>query len=303
MRHPSLRALATIILTLACFAQGVGALSSVQAADCGSGIGVCHCGDRVVTNARLNGSDPVLRTVCPCDGLIVASGVTLEIRGTITGESDLCSGIVVEGGATGVTVKTGRITGFGLGVNGDAPEGPVSNSRFTDLQIRGGFAGLLITGDGNLVESNVVRDAFVAGILLIGDGNTVRLNRAEGTALFGISAIGDANVLSRNVAQRNSGDGIAFSGQNVTADGNRSAYNGGAGFIVEGTGQTVSRNVATGNALQGFAVSADASTLDHNRGDYNLLVGIEDTGTGNAYVDNRCTGNAEGPSSPPGLCR
>src|SRR5262249_60332800 len=134
-RPPSLRALATIILTLACFAQGVGALSSVQAADCGSGIGVCHCGDRVVTNARLNGSDPVLRTVCPCDGLIVASGVTLEIRGTITGESDLCSGIVVEGGATGVTVKTGRVTGFGLGVNRDHHEAPVSKTRLPALQI------------------------------------------------------------------------------------------------------------------------------------------------------------------------
>src|SRR5262245_32964219 len=106
MRHPSLRALLTIILTLVCFALGAGALSPVQADDCGSGVGPCHCGDRVVTNARLGGSDPVLRTVCPCDGLIVASGVTLEIRGTLTGESDLCSGIVVEGGATGVTVKT-----------------------------------------------------------------------------------------------------------------------------------------------------------------------------------------------------
>lgn len=303
MRHPSSRALVTILLTLACFAVGAGALSPIEAADCGSGVGPCHCGDRVITNARLGGSDPVLRNVCPCDGLIVASGVALEIRGTITGESDLCSGIVVEGGASGVTVRNGKIIGFGLGVNGDDPAGPVSGSRFTDLQIRGGFAGLLITGDANLIESNVVRDAFVAGILLIGDGNTVRLNRVEGSAIFGISAIGDENALSRNVAQRNSGDGIAFSGQNVTVDLNRSAYNGGAGFVVEGTGQTVSRNVATGNALEGFTVFAESSTLDHNRSDYNLLVGIDDAGTGNRYVDNRCTGNAEGASSPPGLCR
>src|SRR5262245_35788450 len=52
----------------------------------------------------------------------------------------------------------------------------------------------LLSGDANVVERNVVRDALVAGVLLIGDGNTVRRNRAEGAALFGVSVIGDAHA-------------------------------------------------------------------------------------------------------------
>ena len=302
MRHSSLRALLTILLTLGLTTLGAGAMRPAPAADCGGGVRPCHCGDRVVTNTRLGGSDPVLRTPCPCDGLIVASGVSLEIRGTITGESDLCSGILLEGNATGVAVTNGRITGFGLGVDGDSL-GPVSGNRFANLQIFGGFAGLLLTGDANVVESNVVRDAFVAGVLLIGDGNTVRLNRAEGAALFGLSVIGDANAISRNVARRNSGDGIAVAGENVTVDLNRAEHNGNAGFVLEGSGLTVSRNIAASNALDGFAVGASASTLDRNRSDYNRLFGIEEFGPPNTYLNNRCTGNELGASNPPGLCR
>src|SRR5262245_19556536 len=300
--HPSsLRVLLTMVL-LGLTTLGAGALQPAPAADCGEGVGACHCGDRVVTNTRLRGSDPVLRTACPCDGLIVASGVSLEIRGTITGESDLCSGILLEGNATGVAVTNGRITGFGLGVDGDSL-GPVSGNRFANLQIFGGFGGFLLTGDANVVESNVVRGALVSGVLLIGDGNTVRLNRAEGAALFGLSVVGDANVISRNVALRNSGDGIALAGQNATVDLNRAEYNSGAGFVLEGTGLTVSRNIATSNALDGFAVGASASTLDRNRSDYNRLFGIEELGTANVYLNNRCSGNDLGASNPPGLCR
>jgi hypothetical protein len=296
MRHSSLRAL--LLLTLGLTTLGAGAVRPARAADCGGGV-PCHCGDRVVTNTRLGGSDPVLRTPCPCDGLIVASGVSLEIRGTITGESDLCSGILLEGNATGVAVTNGRITGFGLGIDGDSL-GPVSGNRFANLQI---FAGFLLTGDANVVESNVVRDALVAGVMLIGDGNTVRLNRAEGAALSGLSVIGDANAISRNVARRNSGDGIDVAGENVTVDLNRAEYNDNAGFVLEGSGLTVSRNIAASNALDGFAVGASASTFDRNRSDHNLLFGIEEFGPPNIYLNNRCTGNELGASNPPGLCR
>jgi len=296
------RGLFTVILTLCLGTLGAATVEPARAADCGDGIGPCRCGDRVVMNTRLGGSDPVLTTTCPCDGLIVASGVSLEIGGTITGQSDACSGILIEGNATGVAVTDGRITGFGLGVDGDSL-GAASGNRFANLQIRGGFAGFLLTGDANVVESNVVRDALVAGLMLIGNGNTVRLNRAEGAVLAGLTVVGEANAISRNVASRNSGEGIAVSGADITVELNRAEYNGRSGFVPEGLGLTMSRNIATSNALDGIEVGASASTFDRNRSDSNGLFGIADTGTGNIYVDNRCTGNDLGPSNPPDLCR
>ena len=42
--------------------------------------------------------------------------------------------VLLEGNATGVAVTNGRITGFGLGVDGDTL-GPASGSRFANLQI------------------------------------------------------------------------------------------------------------------------------------------------------------------------
>ena len=115
------------------------------------------------------GSDPIFRTTCPCDGLVVASGVTLEINGTITGSA----GILVEGGAAGVAVKNGKIAGFGVGVNGESL-GPVFESRFTDLQmLGGGFGGFLLTGHANVIESNVIRNSLFIAILVSGDHNTV----------------------------------------------------------------------------------------------------------------------------------
>src|SRR5262245_51055164 len=123
------RDLFTIILTLCLDTLNAAIVEPTQAADCGKNVDPCRCGDRVVTNTRLGGSDPVLTTTCPCDGLIVASGVSLEIGETITRENDACSEILIEGNATGVAVTDGRITGFGLGVDGDSL-GAASGNRF-----------------------------------------------------------------------------------------------------------------------------------------------------------------------------
>src|SRR5262245_10446465 len=105
MRQTSPRAPLAILLTLALTALGAWAIPHARAAECGDAVGPCQCGDRVVTDTKLGGTDPVLRTTCPCDGLIVTSRVTLDIGGTLRGQGDTCSGIVLEGNATGVVVK------------------------------------------------------------------------------------------------------------------------------------------------------------------------------------------------------
>jgi hypothetical protein len=236
----------------------------------------------------------------------VGSGVALVLNGTLTGENDECSGILLEGGATGVAVSNGRIQGFSVGVNGDSL-GAVDGNRFADLRIHGGFAGVVLTGDDNAVEGNVVIDALVAGILLNGNRNTASLNRAEGTALFGLAILGGDAVVSRNVALQNGGDGIAVAGDNAVLTGNRAAYNGSAGFVLDGAGLTVTGNVAAANGLDGFAVFAGDSTFERNRGDHNGGFGIVELEPAipptNVYRSDRCTGNALGPSNPPGLCR
>src|SRR5262245_22189895 len=109
MRHLVLRFL-LITPMLALITLGPGAVSAVLAAPCGAGGGPCSCGDTVITNTQLSGTDPVLRALCPGVGLDVASHVTLKINGTIRGTilllADPRTGI-----ATEVVVTTGTIDG------------------------------------------------------------------------------------------------------------------------------------------------------------------------------------------------
>lgn len=230
----------------------------------------CRCGDIVTTNTRLNGSDPVLKTKCPCNGLIVAPGVTLHIGGTIMAGTDwnVCteafpSGIVLGPGATNVTITTGRIVGFEIGVRSDFDTG-VTHSRIERLQILDSVSwGMRLEGDGNTVESNVVmRTDSKAGIEMIGTGNRVCFNQAE-YGSFGIVIVGDDNTVCRNDALNNTPfDGIAICGRGNTVSQNRSEWNGGFG-IFESCGSPPP----------------------------------------NIYRSNRCTGNGAGLSFPPGLCR
>jgi hypothetical protein len=230
----------------------------------------CRCGNVVTTNTKLNGSDPVLKTPCPCNGLIVASGVTLDIGGTILAATDpnACtetfpSGIVLGPGATNVTITTGRIVGFEIGVRSDFDTG-VTHGRFERLQILESVSfGFLLDGDDNTICSNVVRRTDQkAGIQVSGDRNVVCLNRAEYGSAFGM--------------------------------------------IVEGEDNTISRNVALENDFDGFTICGGGNTVEQNRSDYNGRFGIVESCDGpppNIYRGNRCTGNGAGPSDPPGLCR
>src|SRR5262247_3599635 len=119
MRHLVSRSLlVTAALALISFTHGAvpPALAQcvfVPGSPCGERVGPCRCGDTVVTSTRLDGSDPVLQTPCPMNGLSVASGVRLEVGGTVRAAAgNTCSGIVVLPNATNVVVTTGKIVGF-----------------------------------------------------------------------------------------------------------------------------------------------------------------------------------------------
>src|SRR5262249_38942383 len=120
MRETALRAL-LIIPVLALILIGPGAAVSARGPGGarGDGLGPSRCGGTVVGPTQPGGTDPVLSTPCPCVGLLVISGVTLVIGGTIRGASgNTCSGIVVPPRATDVVVTTGTIVGFETAVEG-----------------------------------------------------------------------------------------------------------------------------------------------------------------------------------------
>jgi len=89
---------------------------------CGGGV-PCACGDRVVSDRTLRGADPVTRTACPADGLVVAVGVSLDLGGATLRGQGAGVGVRIEAGATGVRVQRGKITGFATGVHGEGTTG------------------------------------------------------------------------------------------------------------------------------------------------------------------------------------
>jgi hypothetical protein len=273
-----------------------GPMSLVFGDVCGDGIGPCHCGDVVVTDTLLGGSDPVLRTRCPCDGLSVASGITLEIVGTIRAEAgNQCSGIRL---ADHAVVRTGRVTGFDIGVDAAGATGV----RIWKLQVSdSGTWGILVEGDDNQVERNIVTRAST-GIEVFGTGNEVRLNRTEDTDLFGMIATGHKNIVSRNLILRSGFDGLVILGERFTVDRNKSRANGGSGFSIDGARHSVSLNVAEVNQLDGFTVFAGGSTLTRNHSTGNVDFGILNIGDDNVYAKNLCILNGFVGSDPPGLC-
>ena len=293
---------------------GLVALVPAHGADCGAGIGPCSCGDRVITNTAL-GSDPVLRQSCPCHGLIVASGVTLDIGGTIqwTGPGScgdpavlFPSAVLIEEGADNVVIKHGRTIGFLRGVAG----GGVTGCRITGLQILnpshfGVYLGPFADNQMNTIEHNVVRGSQFLGILIHGTLNTVCVNRVEDSSL-GISAQGGENTVCRNVISRAASTAIEISGDNNTVSQNRVQQSGGLGaFSIDDSGNQFTGNIAVNNTGSGFFTThrpGGNNVFRRNTASYNDGHGFVDLSGGNVYEDNRCGGNALGDSSPPGLC-
>jgi hypothetical protein len=342
MRHLSRLAFPILVLSVALAAPAL-APAPALAANCGGAV-PCSCGDYLVASRTLvPGVDPITTTVCTGDGLTVDSAVgppapdiTLDLGGsTIQGDglSASTAGVHVTS-YEGLTVTRGTITGFGRGIQGDGTGG----STFSGLDLlRNVDHGMVLVSDlagGNTVTGVVVARMAcgAAGIEVTGDSNILRLNRVEyskfdGTTPAGIITNGKGNTISRNIVRRNSKcDTTPVAGFNITApnDGlaapngglvelNRSEYNDGDGYIIEGDGVKVSRNIALTNRPDGNGITVSATSsgnqFERNSSRYNARFGIEDSssgtgtkGTANTYKSNGCTGNGLGKSSPAGLC-
>jgi hypothetical protein len=279
------------------------ASSAPTGATCG-GSTPCACGDTLVASRTLD-SDPVVRGVCPGDGLIVGqSDVVLTIRGgnTIRG-SGTGTGVLVGAGVNGVTVRSGGVTGFAAGVRAAGNDG----GTFSGLVLRGNVeVGLDLTGAGNTID-RVIAETNGVGIAVDGDGNVVSRSRALGSGETGVAATGAGNTVARNVVERSAGRGMGVDGAGARVERNQIGSTGDDGLVVTGTGHLVSRNVIKLTGGDGLAVeAAGGTTVSRNQTDRSGGFGIVETagagGTANTYVQNVCGGAALGDSSPGGLC-
>jgi hypothetical protein len=274
--------------------------------ECGGGT-PCSCGNTVMTSRTL-ASDPVVRDVCPGDGLVIgASDVVLTLKGgnTIRGTGN-GAGILLGVGVSGVTVRSGGISGFTTGVRSTGNDG----STFSALVVRGNAdAGLEIAGDGNTID-RVIAEANGAGIVVDGDGNVAFNNRAPDNGT-GVTVTGNVNTVSRNVVERSAGLGMVVDGTGTLVERNQIASSGDDGLTLTGTGHTVSRNVVKLSGGAGLAISSGGgislrrNTMD-GIGGFGILDATSGAGTGgtaNTYTRNVCGNAPPGESSPAGLCR
>lgn len=125
----------------------------------------------------------VIWAVCPADGLVVATGVTLNLGGATLRGQGAGAGVRIEAGATDVTLRLGRVTGFATGVRGEGTTGV----RVANVQ---------------------VLDSAQDGVNLTGEGHTVEIAVIQSSGGLGVAVVGDAGRLSRLQVQSNGRAGV-----------------------------------------------------------------------------------------------
>jgi hypothetical protein len=265
----------------------------------------------VVKDRTLRGADPVTRTVCVADGLVVAAGVTLDLGGATLRGQGAGAGVRIEAGATDARVQSGRITGFATGVRGEGTTGV----RLANLQvIDSGQDGVTLTGDGHTVEVATiqgngghgvviagqasrlsrlqVRGNGRAGIRMIGNNHTLEHSGVRGNGERGAEVSGDGNEVALLQVEANGGDGVFMTGTANHATRNAATRNGGDGLQIQGVGATVDSNRATSNREAGLEIHGTAHTVTSNIAGLNAGTGLEMLGTtGSRFDRNRGENN------------
>lgn len=233
------------------------------------------------------------------------------------GTANTGDGIVVDGGAAATTVLGNTVLGnggAGLRIAGSAT-GTVAKTNVLEsnggagISVEDGAAsttlGGLASGDGNVASGNAQQGIVVAsdagaGVQLFGNlvGTTAAGTAALGNDLAGIAilggsdvAIGDPKGAAPNIVSGNTGPGIHLASTNPvrvqsnligTALGGVTALpNGGAGVVVESSGDRILGNTIADNTGAGVSVlSGTADTISRNRISGNGGLGIDLGGDG-----------------------
>jgi hypothetical protein len=207
MKAESIR---TACALLACFAL-VAVGRPVFGGVCGDDVdGVrvaCKCGDTVISNTRLRGTDPVAAAQCSRDGLLVdagdgAPGLILDLGGqTVKGAGEGYGIRVLDGGTGGVIITGGSA----------AVPGTVASFRI----------GISARGKNVLseVENVVVTGCKRDGIVIHTDGGKVEGVVVERNGRDGLRVRGRSQSLEGVMASENRRDGLRLSGRDNSAVG------------------------------------------------------------------------------------
>lgn len=131
-----------------------------------------------------------------------------------------------------------------------------------------GGAGVLIEalGVGSNIDTNNVKSNG-AGIVVLGNGNLVDSNTCEQNVGDGFVIGGTGNVLLNNDSGKktdrgNGGNGFVISGLDVSVENNVAEANVGSGFVVTGTTTLFKGNGATVNQTHGFDIQSGGHVFD-----------------------------------------
>ncbi len=251
------RCVAAVVAALAVL---LGSASPAVSGYCGDDVGgvriPCNCGDIVAGDVHLLATDPIARTRCPLDGLIVrgaptAESVTVDLGGLTLRGSGLGIGILVErGGTDGAIIAGGtggqnaQIIGFGTGIVSAAP------SALARLEH--------VTTKGNSRDGVRVREA---GIVMLGVTSTD--NGGDG-----LRVLGSGGRIVRVYAARNAGSGLVVAAPGIIVEGT-AEDNGRHGIVSSGPGSDLRGAVARGNGGAGIVAGTrqriDGAVAEWNR--------------------------------------
>ena len=237
----------------------------------------------MVASRILSSADPVTKTVCAGNGLIVsASGILLDLNDKAIRGSGVGVGVRVE--ADSVTVQDGRVNKFSTGIwivpgiQNATIEGVEAYHHSGD--------GILIEGDYNTLIASPARHNGNNGVTARGDHNSFSSGNNEYNGAHGFFIQGDFNQLTANQASENEthvpGNGITLTGNNNRLQGNRMTKFNRNGIVVTGNSNTLIGNHATKQRDDGIIVQGDNNVLTNNKGTKNDGLGILVTGNGTA---------------------
>jgi hypothetical protein len=234
----------------------------------------CDCGDTVVSDLTVT-DDPVARTVCPGDGLIIRAetthGVTIDLRG-----------------------KSLRGTGHGTGVwiiyGGPGGARLISSGR--RARIDGFFDGVVGRGTDSvtLIDRIIVLRSRQDGFRVQGRGYTIRNSDARGSGRDGFGLNGHRYLITHTRAVDSKHVGYVVMGEEATIGtpgaGNRTKKSGHFGFNVTGVGHHLVECVASSAHKDGVRLNGMHFSISQCHADRNEADGI--TGMGGDW---RLTGN------------
>ncbi len=296
--------------------MGLGFYSPILAQTCGGNI-PCECGDNVVANRTLvSGQDPIVRAVCPGDGLIMNTPeVVLNLNGNKIFGSGSGVGILIGDGVNNVTIENTGGGGagpdnFGVGI---ATAGQTSGSRISAVRPHANGLGtiplgdgIFLKGDGNVLIGILAKNNGNNGVTVIGDDNVLQGHNDEYNGVHGIFVEGNGNQLNANLASENrkkfQGAGIWVEGDGNTVEQSKITKMNTWGIVIHGDNNSLRKNDVTKQDIDGIVVVGDGNVLKDNKSQSSKGVGIsveEDDGVPNsnaaASTGNIVSGNRQGP--------